>query len=49
VADRIALIPLAYGRSMAYVKPWVRGWWEFGKSSAAFADLLIDDGSPRAG
>jgi ABC-type oligopeptide transport system substrate-binding subunit/class 3 adenylate cyclase len=49
VADRVALIPLAYGRAMAYVKPWVQGWWEFGKSSAAFADLLIDDTSPRAG
>jgi ABC-type oligopeptide transport system substrate-binding subunit/class 3 adenylate cyclase len=47
VADRVALIPLAYGRAMAYVKPWIRGWWEFGKSSVAFADLLIDEGSPR--
>jgi oligopeptide transport system substrate-binding protein len=42
VSDRIALIPLAYGRSMAFVKPWVKGWWEFGKSSTSFADLLID-------
>lgn len=48
VADRVALIPLAYGRSMAYVKPWVRGWWEFGKSSASFADLVVDPSSPRA-
>lgn len=47
VADRIALIPLAYGRSMAYVKPWVAGWWEFGKSSASFADLVVDERSPR--
>jgi ABC-type oligopeptide transport system substrate-binding subunit len=48
VAERIAVIPLAYGRSMAFVKPWVRGWWEFGKSSANFADLTVDPGSPRA-
>ena len=48
VADRVALIPLAYGRSMAYVKPWDRGWWEFGKSSVAFADLTIDENSPRS-
>jgi hypothetical protein len=27
------------GRSMAFVKPWVRGWWEFGKSSSSVADL----------
>ena len=39
VADRIALIPIAYGRSMAFVKPWIRGWSEFGKSSTSFADL----------
>ena len=31
----------------AIVKPWVRGWWEFGKSSASFADLRVDDTSPR--
>jgi oligopeptide transport system substrate-binding protein len=41
VADRVALIPLVYGRSMAFVKPWVKGWWEFGKSSSSFADLDV--------
>jgi oligopeptide transport system substrate-binding protein len=41
VAEQVALIPIAYGRSMSYVKPWVRGWWEFGKSSASFADLVV--------
>jgi ABC-type oligopeptide transport system substrate-binding subunit/class 3 adenylate cyclase len=40
VADRIACIPLVYGRSMSFVKPWVKGWWEFGKSSASVADLM---------
>ena len=40
VADRIACIPLVYGRSMAFVKPWVSGWWEFGKSSSSVADLI---------
>ncbi|MGH2635590.1 MAG: ABC transporter substrate-binding protein [Actinomycetota bacterium] len=48
VAERVAVIPLVYGRSMAYVKPWVHGWWEFGKSSDNFADLVVDDRSPRA-
>jgi len=48
VTDRVGVIPLVYGRSMAFVKPWVRGWWEFGKSSANFADLTIDPSSPRA-
>jgi ABC-type oligopeptide transport system substrate-binding subunit/class 3 adenylate cyclase len=40
VADRIACIPLVYGRSMSFVKPWVSGWWEFGKSSSSVADLI---------
>ncbi|HMC37452.1 MAG TPA: ABC transporter substrate-binding protein, partial [Actinomycetota bacterium] len=48
VADRVALIPLVYGRSMAFVKPWIKGWWEFGKTSASFADLVVDPSSPRA-
>ena len=48
VAERIAVIPLVYGRSMAFVRPWVQGWWEFGKSSANFADLMIGLPSPRA-
>jgi peptide/nickel transport system substrate-binding protein/oligopeptide transport system substrate-binding protein len=42
VAERIAAIPLVYGRSMAFVKPLVRGWWEFGKSSANLADLVVE-------
>jgi ABC-type oligopeptide transport system substrate-binding subunit len=42
VADQIALIPLVYGRNMAFVKPWIHGWWEFGKSSASFADLVVE-------
>ncbi len=53
VADQVALIPLVYGRSLAFVKPRVHGWWEFGKSSASFADLTVDerhgDGSPEGG
>jgi hypothetical protein len=48
IADRVALIPLVYRRSMAFVKPRVKGWWEFGKTSSSFAELVIDDSSPRA-
>jgi oligopeptide transport system substrate-binding protein len=48
VAEQVALIPIAYGRSMSYVKPWIRGWWEFGKSSSSFADLLVE-GAPPSG
>jgi ABC-type transport system substrate-binding protein len=47
VTERVAVIPVVYGRSLAIVKPWVHGWWEFGKSSASFADLRVDDTSPR--
>jgi ABC-type oligopeptide transport system substrate-binding subunit/class 3 adenylate cyclase len=41
VADRVAVIPLVYGRNTAFVRPWVDGWWEFGKTSASFADLQV--------
>ncbi|HLY87131.1 MAG TPA: ABC transporter substrate-binding protein [Gaiellaceae bacterium] len=42
VAERVAVIPLVYGRSTAFVRPSVHGWWEFGKSSANFADLVVE-------
>jgi ABC-type oligopeptide transport system substrate-binding subunit len=48
VAERVAVIPLVYGRSLAIVKPWVHGWWEFGKTSSSFADLVVDPASPRS-
>jgi oligopeptide transport system substrate-binding protein len=48
VAEQAALIPLAYGRATAYLKPWVKGWWEFGKTDASFGDLLVTEDSPRA-
>lgn len=52
VGDMIALIPLFYGRSLALAKPWVKGWWEFGKSCSSFADLVVESatgsGSPPA-
>jgi ABC-type oligopeptide transport system substrate-binding subunit/class 3 adenylate cyclase len=47
VADQVALIPVAYGRAMSFVKPWVKGWWEFGKTSSSFADLVVDVSSGR--
>ncbi|MGA8016464.1 MAG: ABC transporter substrate-binding protein [Candidatus Dormiibacterota bacterium] len=47
IQDQCALIPVAYLGALAFVKPWVRGWWEWGKSSASFADLEIAPTSPR--
>ena len=35
------MIPLAYARNAFLVDPRVRGWWEFGKSWASFADLEV--------
>jgi ABC-type transport system substrate-binding protein/class 3 adenylate cyclase len=42
VAEDVALIPLVYGRSTSFVQPNVKGWWEFAKTSAPYADLTID-------
>jgi hypothetical protein len=39
VADRVAVIPLVY--QLAVVKPSVDAWWEFGKTSANYADLTV--------
>ncbi|MFN2471635.1 MAG: ABC transporter substrate-binding protein [Gaiellaceae bacterium] len=47
IADQVAVIPLAYARNVFFVKPWVRGWWEFGKSWSSFADLVVTEDSPR--
>jgi oligopeptide transport system substrate-binding protein len=44
VAEEVARVPRYYARSLAVVKPSVSGWWEFGKSCASFADLVV---SPR--
>jgi ABC-type transport system substrate-binding protein/class 3 adenylate cyclase len=41
VADQVAVIPIAYARNAFLVDPSVRGWWEFGKSWASFADLEV--------
>jgi ABC-type transport system substrate-binding protein/class 3 adenylate cyclase len=41
VVDRIAVIPLCYGRNVAYLREGIAGWWEFSKSSAGFADLVV--------
>jgi oligopeptide transport system substrate-binding protein len=43
VAEQVAAIPLGYFRNVARVKPWVHGWWEYGKSWSSFADLVVDE------
>lgn len=49
VAEDVAMIPIAYVRVDAFIKPWVGGWWEYGKAWSSFADLVIDQRSPRLG
>lgn len=41
VAELAAVIPLAYRRIPFVHRPNLRGWWEFGKSWANFADLTL--------
>lgn len=47
VAEDAAVIPLTYERDVSYVKPWVSGWWEYGKAWSSFAELVVDERSPR--
>jgi oligopeptide transport system substrate-binding protein len=48
VIDRVATIPFVYARNVTIAKPWVSGWWEFGKSWSSFADLTVDDTGRKA-
>lgn len=53
-ADRLAVqhecsvIPLFYSRVTALLQPWVQGWRGWSTTYQSFADLTIDDRSPRA-
>jgi hypothetical protein len=47
IADPVALVPIYYLRGLAYVQPWVAGWWEFGKSYASLADLTVTGRTQR--
>ena len=47
VHDHCVLIPLLYYRPFVLAKPWVHGYWEWGKSGASFGDLVVDETSPR--
>lgn len=42
VAEECALAPLIYYKPVFLAKPWVKGYWEWGKSSASLADLLVE-------
>lgn len=46
IADECALAPLVYYRPVFLAKPWVRGYWEWGKSSASLADLQVERSEP---
>jgi ABC-type oligopeptide transport system substrate-binding subunit/class 3 adenylate cyclase len=47
VAEQAAVIPVTYGRNDTFLKPWVSGWWEYGKAWSSFAELIVDERSPR--
>jgi hypothetical protein len=48
IADQVALVPIYYLRGLAYVQPWVQGWWEFGKSCASLANLTVTGRTERS-
>jgi class 3 adenylate cyclase/ABC-type transport system substrate-binding protein len=47
VQEQCVIIPLVYGCPVALVKPWVRGWFEWGSPAMPFNGLSIDESSPR--
>jgi ABC-type oligopeptide transport system substrate-binding subunit len=41
VAERAALVPLAYGRGSIHVRPWIQGFWTNAVAGATLADLVV--------
>jgi ABC-type transport system substrate-binding protein/class 3 adenylate cyclase len=42
VADRVGIVPLAYGREATYHRPWIQGFWATSVSTATYADVVVD-------
>jgi ABC-type oligopeptide transport system substrate-binding subunit/class 3 adenylate cyclase len=49
VAEDAVVIPTSYDRYVVFVKPWLSGWWQYGKAWPSFADLVVSERSPRHG
>jgi ABC-type transport system substrate-binding protein len=47
IAEHAAVIPLGYASNAVVTKPWLTGWWEYGKSWSGFADLVLDEEARR--
>ena len=45
LTDRVAMISLFQGQSLAFSKRRVEDRWEFGKSCPSFADLVVTSGA----
>jgi hypothetical protein len=45
VAEHAAVLPLAYGRSVALHRPWVEGFWSNPLSKASLDQVVITDRS----
>lgn len=48
VAERAAVIPLAYGRDVNFGRPWIDGFWKNAVSGATYADLVVRPRPERA-
>jgi ABC-type transport system substrate-binding protein/class 3 adenylate cyclase len=48
VAEHAAVLPLAYGRSVALHRPWVEGFWSNPLSKASLDQVVINDQSAVA-
>ena len=42
ISDQVAVIPLWYAANETFIKPSVRGWWEFGKTWPNYGDLIME-------
>jgi ABC-type oligopeptide transport system substrate-binding subunit len=47
VRDEALVIPIGYRNTMAWMKPWVHGWHQWGSPKQSFDEITIDPASPR--
>jgi ABC-type transport system substrate-binding protein len=41
IGEQVAVVPLAYSRSLTYVRPWLDGVWTNGVIDSTFADIVV--------
>jgi len=41
IGERVALVPIAYNRTVTYARPWIEGVWSNSIADSTFADITV--------